>query len=50
LFALEGAIHPTTIGNQWRKIGQIRPMVQQLPGNRSIKGMSVEGVEHVFIR
>jgi hypothetical protein len=50
LFALEGAIHPTTIGNQWRKIGQIHSTVQQRPGNRSIKGVAVQGVEHVFIR
>ncbi len=50
LFALEGAIHPMTIGNQWRKIGQIHPTVQHLPGNRSSTGVTVEGVEHVFIR
>jgi len=50
LFALEATIHPTTIGSQWRKIGQIYPTMQQLPGNRSVAGVRIEMANHVFIR
>jgi len=50
LFAVQSAVHPTTIGSQWHKIGQRQPTVKHLPGNQAIAGVDVEPLEHVFIR
>jgi hypothetical protein len=50
LFALASAVHPMTMGSQWRKIVEVQPTVQHLPGNRQIAGVAIEMREHVFIR
>ncbi len=49
LFGLDRAIHPTTIGNQWRKIGHMQSTVKHLPGSRTVAGVTAESVEHVLI-
>lgn len=50
LFALDHAVHPMFIGQQWLRIAQVQAQAQRLPGNQYVTGAIIEAAEHVFIR
>jgi DNA-binding PadR family transcriptional regulator len=49
LFALDQAVHPASIGQQWLRITQVQTQAQHVPGSRSVPGVTIETAEHIFI-
>ena len=49
LFALDYAVHPMFIGQQWLRITQVQPLGQRIPGNKYVPSVTIETAEHVFI-